>query len=73
MAIEKIDPERCTGCGTCVDSCSMDVIRLDDATGRAVVRYPEDCMLCGWCVVACPENAVTVSPHKTSPVIVSWG
>ncbi|MBW1803016.1 MAG: 4Fe-4S binding protein [Deltaproteobacteria bacterium] len=30
MAIEKIDLELCTGCGTCVNSCPVDVIRMPE-------------------------------------------
>ena len=29
MAISQIDIEKCVGCGTCVNTCSMDVIRLN--------------------------------------------
>ena len=29
MAIDEIDPELCNGCGVCVNSCPMDVIRMD--------------------------------------------
>lgn len=49
MSIDRIDPKLCTGCGTCVDSCPVDVIRLDNKSKKAVIRYVEDCMLCGWC------------------------
>ncbi|MBW2030774.1 MAG: ferredoxin family protein [Deltaproteobacteria bacterium] len=73
MAIEKIDEARCTGCGICVLSCPMDVLRLDKETEKAVIRYPEDCMLCGWCTIECPEDAVTLTPEKASPLILSWG
>ena len=30
MAIERIDDEICIGCGDCVNSCPMDVIRMDE-------------------------------------------
>ena len=73
MAIAKIDSELCNGCGICVFSCPMDVFRLDKGKKMAIIKYPEDCMLCGWCVVDCPEEAVTVTPDKRSPLIVSWG
>lgn len=73
MAIERIDHELCTGCGSCVETCPVDCIRMDEAGEKAVIRYPEDCMLCGWCVVICPEGAVYVSPHKTAPLTLSWG
>lgn len=73
MTIERIDPELCNGCGICVNSCSLDVIRMDEEGKKAIIQYPEDCMLCYFCEQDCPENAIYVSPVKTSPLIVSWG
>jgi len=73
MAIERIDPELCNGCGICVNICPMDVLRMDEEAKKAVIQYPEDCMLCEFCVLDCPENAISVSPGKSSPLIVSWG
>jgi NAD-dependent dihydropyrimidine dehydrogenase PreA subunit len=51
----------------------MDVFRLDEANGKAVIRYPEDCVLCGFCEIDCPEDAVYVSPEKNTPMLMSWG
>jgi NAD-dependent dihydropyrimidine dehydrogenase PreA subunit len=75
MEIEqvRIDQELCTGCGICVNTCTMDVIRLDKETGRAVARYPEDCMLCAYCELDCPVRAIVVSPYKPAPLILAWG
>jgi len=73
MSIEKIDPELCTGCGICVNSCSVDVIRMDEEAQKAIIQYPQDCMLCEFCVLDCPEDAITVTPDKEAPLIVSWG
>jgi len=44
MAIDEIDPELCNGCGMCVNSCPMDVIRMDGKSRKAIIKYPEDCM-----------------------------
>jgi len=73
MSIEKIDSELCSGCGICVESCSVDVIRMDENTQKAIIRYPQDCMLCEFCALDCPEGAITITPDKEAPLIVSWG
>ncbi len=73
MSIDQIDPELCNGCGICINSCTTDVIRMDEETKKAVVKYPEDCIMCEMCVQDCPQKAITVSLTKTSPLIVSWG
>ncbi len=73
MSVERIDLELCNGCGICVDSCPVDVLRMDEASGKAVIKYPEDCMLCDWCELDCPQNAIYVSPLKSAPLILSWG
>ena len=73
MSIDKIDQELCNGCGICVQICPMDVFRMDEDSEKAIIRYPEDCMLCEFCVLDCPVEAITVTPEKDSPLIVSWG
>lgn len=45
MSIKSIDREKCTGCGTCVNACPMDVIRRDFETPA---QSP--------CTVACPAH-----------------
>ena len=72
MSIERIDHELCTGCGICVNSCPMDVIRMDEAGKKAIIRYPEECMCCAYCELDCPEDAIYVSPEKYAPLMVSW-
>ena len=73
MAIERIDPKLCNGCGICVNSCMLDVIRVDEENETATIRYPEDCMMCYFCEQDCPEDAITISEAKNSPLVVSWG
>ena len=72
MTIEKIDPDLCTGCEQCVWSCPMDVIRMDEESNKAVIRYVEDCMYCGFCV-DCPEEAITILPGPKQSVTLGWG
>ena len=72
MTIERIDPELCNGCGICVNSCPLDVIRMDEASNKAVIRYLDECNCCDYCELDCPENAIYVSPERHSPLTVGW-
>ena len=72
MAIENIDTDLCTGCGQCVLSCPMDVIRMDEDAKKAMIKYVEDCMYCGFCV-DCPEKAITIQPGPKQSVTLGWG
>lgn len=71
MAINSI--KGCIGCGDCVKSCPTDVIRIDKRTKKAAIVYPADCQICHLCRMYCPVDAITISPEKSIPVIVSWG
>jgi NAD-dependent dihydropyrimidine dehydrogenase PreA subunit len=73
MSIKQINMEVCTGCGKCIDACAMDVIRMDEETQKAVIKYPEDCMLCLYCEAECPTNAIYVSPELLERPLLSWG
>lgn len=48
MSLERIDETLCNGCGTCVDTCPMDVIRLDTIGDGFSRQSP--------CRVACPAG-----------------
>ena len=62
-ATEKIhiDPATCTGCGLCVLSCPVDVIRLDEESKKAVVAFPRDCQVCYLCEDDCPTHSISLS------------
>ncbi len=55
----EIDPEECKGCGLCVESCALQVLRLADALNRygyhPAVYSGHGCNGCGLCFYACPE------------------
>jgi NADPH-dependent glutamate synthase beta subunit-like oxidoreductase len=48
VAITRIDREKCIGCGTCTNSCTMDVIRRD--------FFPADAREISSCSSACPAK-----------------
>ena len=50
----RIDIEKCTGCGTCVNVCPFGAIILKE--DKAFIT--EACTLCGACVESCPESAI---------------
>ena len=55
MAI-KIDKEKCTACGACVEVCPVDAISLKD---KAEVDA-DTCIECGACVDECPVEAISL-------------
>ena len=73
MSVEKIDLDKCIGCGTCVETCPMDVFRLDEQTDKSKIVYPEDCQICHLCRIYCPEDAISISSAKCVSPMVSWG
>lgn len=52
-----IDQEKCTGCGTCVDTCHEGAIGLVD--GKAQLLSDEYCDGLGNCL-RCPEDAISI-------------
>jgi NAD-dependent dihydropyrimidine dehydrogenase PreA subunit len=62
----------CIGCEACVQSCPTDVIRMNKETNKAEIMYPEDCQICHLCRLYCPVGAITITPEKSIPVMVSW-
>ncbi len=52
-----IDPEKCNGCGLCVEVCQHDVLLL---VGEIVtVNTANDCDWCTNCEIVCAEGALT--------------
>jgi NAD-dependent dihydropyrimidine dehydrogenase PreA subunit len=46
---------------------------MDQSTGKAVIQYVADCQICHLCRMYCPVDAITITPDKSIPVVVSWG
>jgi ferredoxin len=54
----KLDADRCTGCGMCVNVCPHEVLVMNDK--KAVIKDKNYCMECGACAKNCPFSAITV-------------
>lgn len=59
--IVSLDPETCTGCGTCVSRCQMEALTLVDDTVSLTESY---CIGCGNCVSTCPAEALKMVRHS---------
>ncbi len=55
--IIKIDEEKCTGCGLCVDACHEGAIGMEN--GKAKLLREDYCDGLGDCLPACPTGAIT--------------
>ena len=60
----KIDEERCSGCGICIDRCQFNALELHDE--KSIVN--DRCVGCGNCVITCPEEAVFLVPREKSDI-----
>lgn len=55
-----VDQGSCiSGCHICIDSCPVDCLAVDPATGKAHMRH-DDCWYCLACELDCPKDAITV-------------
>ncbi len=51
------DPELCTGCGTCVDLCTVSALSISDGLPQVDA---DTCITCFCCQEMCPEKAITL-------------
>jgi ferredoxin len=52
----KVDQEKCTGCGACIDACPAEAIEMKD--GKALIT--DSCIDCGACIDECPVEAISM-------------
>ena len=66
-----VDPERCDGCGVCVEQCFLADISL--VNEKAVIG--SSCAGCGRCVDRCPREAVSLNIHDEDALyadLIHW-
>ncbi|MCU0822292.1 MAG: 4Fe-4S binding protein [Spirochaetes bacterium] len=56
MAV-KVNVDKCTGCGSCVEICPVDAIVIKKKKANI---NTDDCIECGSCVDECSEMALTM-------------
>jgi len=59
MYLVEVDPEKCTGCEQCVDTCPSEVFEIQD--GKSSPVNMEDCVGCESCVEVCEAEAIKVT------------
>lgn len=62
----RVNADRCTACGRCVEVCRFGAAALDgpanDATDRTSVIDAGNCEGCGVCAAFCPSKAIDLAP-----------
>ncbi len=64
--VARVDVDRCTGSGQCVEVCqyegaiSLQTMLIDRQEVQRAVVSPANCVGCGMCVSACPNRAIDV-------------
>ena len=60
----RINHEKCTLCGTCIESCPFNALEIQD--GKVEVNAA--CKLCKLCIKTCPEGAIYLEEVKVKAI-----
>lgn len=66
MPVVEIKATLCNNCGTCVEVCPLDVLRVSGGN-TPLIAYQEDCQSCYLCTMYCPAGAIVVTPDRARP------
>ena len=67
----KIDEEKCSGCGLCIDACQEGALALVD--GKAKLVREDYCDGLGNCLPACPEDAISFETREAPAFVENPG
>ncbi len=72
VATLKLDSDKCTGCGKCIEVCPHNVFSIN--AGKSSIIDKDSCMECGACVRNCPFKALDVKPGVgcAFAIIMGW-
>jgi UDP-glucose 4-epimerase len=62
----RVDGDRCTKCGICIDECFVGAFSIQD---ERLSHDPSRCKGCGRCVTVCPESAVAAEVEDLDAAI----
>ena len=55
----KVDIEKCTKCGLCVNDCLTKAIEINE-NGNPEMKSPSFCIKCQHCFAICPNGAISI-------------
>jgi MinD superfamily P-loop ATPase len=68
LDVARIDPDRCSGCGICVNTCAFGAIKMDNERAEVSLFH---CEGCGLCCFVCPEGAAVMEKRVCGEIYTS--
>ncbi len=66
-AVISVNPDLCTGCGTCVNICSDSSLMIENNIATKSDSAVFGCIGCGHCMAVCPNGAIEIYGREISP------
>jgi heterodisulfide reductase subunit A len=61
-----VDPDKCVGCGACVDKCPYGALSLEEGKLKIIAAL---CKGCGTCPTACPTGALEQRHFRNEQIV----